>query len=338
MMKINYVLPLALLVSGAVNAATKAENPWYAGARIGGTHYSDFSNLPTDTDVDKDDFGGGAFLGYNFTPWFALETGYTYLGEPDVNAAGIEGSIEQQAIDLVGKFTWNTTDSMDIFAKAGGAYYFADGQDDLSAYDDEGVVATAGLGVEYFFTQNVSARLEYQYYHDITLDDLDDLDVDIDWDTHFYGLSLVYAWGAAPVAMPVMAEPEPVVEAQPVSEPEPMEIAPLTAELPFLFDSTELYLQQLAPIAQHLIDHPEAQVFIVGHTDSRGSEAYNQSLSEKRAALVGDYLATQYGIDKSRIVEEGRGELEPIASNDTEEGQAKNRRVSIFIPGLTENQ
>ncbi len=336
MIKINYVLPLALLVSGAVQAEQN-ENPWYAGARLGGTHYSDFSNLPPNTDVDKDDFGGGAFLGYNITPWLALETGYTYLGNPDVNADGTEGSIEQQAIDLVGKFTWNTTDSMAVFAKAGGAYYFAEGQDDLSAYDDEGVVATAGLGVEYFFNKNVSARLEYQYYHDI---ELDDAPIDADWDTHFYGLSLVYAWGAAaPMAMPVMAEPEPVVEAQPVSEPEPMEIAPLTAELPFLFDSTELYLQQLAPIAQHLIDHPEAQVFIVGHTDSRGSEAYNQTLSEKRAALVADYLVTQYDIDKSRIVEEGRGELEPIASNDTEEGRAKNRRVSIFIPGLTiENQ
>ncbi len=328
MTKINYVLPLALLVSGALQAE-QSENPWYAGARIGGTHYSDFANGPAG--VDKDDFGGGAFLGYNVSRWFALETGYTYLGDPDVNGSG---SIEQQAIDLVGKFTWKTTDSLDVFAKAGGAYYFAEGQDGLNA-DDEGVVATAGLGVEYFFNQNVSTRLEYQYYHDIELEDTD-------WDTHFYGLSLVYAWGAAPMVMPMIAAP---VIAQAVAEPEviaePIEIAPLSVELPFMFDSDELsqeYMQQLAPIAQHLLDYPQAQLFVVGHTDSRGSEAYNQKLSEQRAALVADYLANSYNIDKSRIIQEGRGELEPRANNETEEGRALNRRVTVFTPGLTIEQ
>ena len=140
---------------------------------------------------------------------------------------------------------------------------------------------------------------------------------------------------------PAMAEP--VIEPQPVVEPTPevitpaIEIAPLTVELPFMFNSDELpqeYLEQLAPIAQHLIDYPEAQLFVVGHTDSRGSEVYNQQLSEQRAALIGDYLATKFAIDKSRINEVGRGEIEPRASNDTTEGQALNRRVSVFTPGL----
>lgn len=328
MSKIKYIIPLALLTSGVVNAA-ETENPWYAGARIGGTHYSDFSNLPADLDIDKDDWGGGVFLGYNISPWLAIETGYTYLGEADASWGLLEGAIEQQAIDLVGKFTWNTSDSLDLFAKAGGAYYFAEGQDDLSDYDDEGVVATAGLGIEYFFSKNVSARIEYQYYHDM---ELDDADVDTDWDTHFYGLSLVYGWGAAE------PEPQPVVEPEPEVMATTVDIAPLTVELPFAFDSDELsqeYLDQLAPIAQHLVDYPEAQLFVVGHTDSRGPEAYNQKLSEQRAALIGDYLATHYDIEKSRIVEEGRGELEPRATNDTEEGQALNRRVSVFTPGLT---
>ena len=336
----NYILPFALLASGAIHAE-ETENPWYAGARLGGTHYSDISNAPTG--IDKDDFGGGVFLGYNLIPWFAIETGYTYLGDADI--------IEQQAMDLVGKFTWSTTDSLDLFAKAGGAYYLAEGQDSLSAYDDKGVIATTGLGIEYFFNNNISTRLEYQYYHNM---ELDDPPIDTEWNTHFYGLSLVYGWGAAePIVMvkePAIAEPEPVIEPepvvekpQPVVEPEPevvaemMEIAPLTVELPFVSDSDELpqeYLQQLSPIAQHLIDYPEAQLFVVGHTDSRGSEDYNQKLSEQRAALIADYLATHYDIDKSRIVEEGRGELQPRASNDTEEGRALNRRVSVFTPGL----
>jgi OOP family OmpA-OmpF porin len=363
MFKKKYVLPLALLACGAANASTEAENPWYAGARLGGTHYNDFSGISAD---DKNDVAGGAFLGYKLSPALAVETGYTYLGESKFSTAGIE----QEAIDLVGKYTWKTSDSLSIFAKAGAFYYFTGGQDALSAYDDQGSSATAGLGLEYMFTKNLSARLEYQYYHELKLDDAP---IDIEWDTHFYGLGLVYSWGGSkPVAKvkqsaPVIKEPaiiekqpavkpqpiiekqpvveaQPVIEEQPVVEPQPeiinstVEIAPLTIELPFMFDSDQLpeeYLQQLTPIAQHLIDYPQAKLFVVGHTDSRGSEAYNQKLSEQRAALIGDYLATEFAINKSRIVEEGHGELEPRATNDTEAGRALNRRVSVFTPGLT---
>ena len=82
MSKFNLVvLPLALLVSGAVNAAT--ENPFYVGARAGGVHYADFdaktgnvhTNPSQEASIDKDDFAGGIFMGYNVTPWFAIETG-----------------------------------------------------------------------------------------------------------------------------------------------------------------------------------------------------------------------------------------------------------------------
>lgn len=341
MSTINYILPVALLFSGAVNAA--AENPWYAGARLGGAHYSDLSSNQLDSNqLEKDDWAGGVFLGYNIKPWLAIESGYTYLGKAEFNNVG---AVEQQGIDLVGKFTWNTTDSFDVFAKAGGFYYFADGDDLLSDYDDSGVVATAGLGLEYHVTKNMSTRIEYQFYNNI---ELKDANIDAHWDTHFYGLSLVYSWGApAPMVIKEtpMVEPEPqsVVEPEPVvaAAPAIVKIEPLTVELPFKFNSGELsqqYLDQLAPISKHLATYPDAKLFVIGHTDSRGSEAYNQKLSEQRAALIGSYLATQFNIDKSRIVEEGHGELDPRASNDTAEGRAQNRRVSVFTPGLEVQQ
>jgi OmpA-OmpF porin, OOP family len=331
MSKVNYVLPLALLVSGAANAATyTADNPWYAGARLGGTHYSDFENNQfKPIDQDDDDVAGGVFVGYNFLPWFAVETGYTYLGEADF---GNNSSVEQQGIDLVGKFTWKATDSLAVFAKAGGFYYFADGKGGFSAFDDRGLVGTTGAGVEYFFNKNVSARLEYQYYHDL---ELQDSGIETDWNTHFYGVSLVYSWGApAPIAM---AAVEPAVVM--AKEPKKMtKVKPLTVEIPFAFDSGELapeYTQKLQPIGQHLVKYPEAELMVVGHTDSTGPEAYNQTLSEQRAALVADYLATHFDIDKSRIKTSGRGELEPKASNASKEGRALNRRVSVYTPGLT---
>ena len=71
-------------------------------------------------------------------------------------------------------------------------------------------------------------------------------------------------------------------------------------------------------------------VDLVGYTDSMGSEAYNQKLSERRAQAVYQYLVSR-GINGSIIDVMGRGELDPVASNETEEGRALNRRVDIHV-------
>lgn len=74
-------------------------------------------------------------------------------------------------------------------------------------------------------------------------------------------------------------------------------------------------------------------VRVVGHTDSRGSENYNQGLSERRAASVRNYLVQQ-GIAGSKIAASGEGEMNPAASNATAEGRQQNRRVDIKIQGI----
>ena len=73
-------------------------------------------------------------------------------------------------------------------------------------------------------------------------------------------------------------------------------------------------------------------IVAVGHTDSVGTEAYNQKLSVRRAEAVKAYLVSK-GIDKSRVYTEGKGEAQPIASNSTKAGRAKNRRVEIEVVG-----
>jgi OOP family OmpA-OmpF porin len=73
-------------------------------------------------------------------------------------------------------------------------------------------------------------------------------------------------------------------------------------------------------------------IIAVGHTDSIGSAAYNQKLSERRANAVKDYLVSK-GIEKNRVYTEGKGMKNPIASNSTAEGRAKNRRVEIEVVG-----
>lgn len=82
--------------------------------------------------------------------------------------------------------------------------------------------------------------------------------------------------------------------------------------------------------ATTLNENPATTVSIVGHTDSTGSAAVNQPLSVERAAHTRDYLASR-GVSPTRIVIEGRGEQEPVASNDDAAGRARNRRVEIFV-------
>lgn len=77
-------------------------------------------------------------------------------------------------------------------------------------------------------------------------------------------------------------------------------------------------------------------VSIVGHTDSSGTDAYNQNLSERRAAAVKDYLATQ-GVDAGVMSTSGMGESQPVADNSTKEGRAQNRRVEISLKGAAAN-
>lgn len=86
----------------------------------------------------------------------------------------------------------------------------------------------------------------------------------------------------------------------------------------------------LDKLATSLRDNPGTSINIVGHTDSVGSDAYNNQLSLLRAEHVRDYLAAR-GVDPSRVTVSGHGESEPIASNGTEEGRSRNRRVEVFV-------
>lgn len=83
-------------------------------------------------------------------------------------------------------------------------------------------------------------------------------------------------------------------------------------------------------LAQFMVDYPERRVLIEGHTDSRGSDQYNQRLSRDRADTVRDALVLR-GIDPTRIVTVGRGEAYPVATNETVAGRQQNRRVDIVI-------
>jgi outer membrane protein OmpA-like peptidoglycan-associated protein len=104
-----------------------------------------------------------------------------------------------------------------------------------------------------------------------------------------------------------------------------------------LFESAKYGLrpaarERLAKIAGILLAYPDLHLQVEGHTDSIGSDAYNQELSEKRAGAVQQYLVQQ-GIPESSMVARGFGKLQPVADNSTAAGRQKNRRVELVVSG-----
>jgi len=110
-------------------------------------------------------------------------------------------------------------------------------------------------------------------------------------------------------------------------------ILTLPQDLLFAVDSATLrsdLQRDLRTIGANLVNYPDTDVVVVGHTDNTGSAAHNQALSERRAESVAQVLRSQ-GISQRRIETVGRGLTQPIAANATPEGRAQNRRVEIFI-------
>jgi len=96
-------------------------------------------------------------------------------------------------------------------------------------------------------------------------------------------------------------------------------------------DITSNYRDEIKKVADFMKAYPDTNVVIEGHTDSRGAASYNQNLSQKRADAVMLYIVSEFGIEQNRISAVGKGEVAPIADNESSEGRAKNRRVQAEI-------
>ncbi len=135
---------------------------------------------------------------------------------------------------------------------------------------------------------------------------------------------------AAPPAPPPPAAPPPPPAAKPAAQK-----VTYAADTFFDFDKSVIKPEGQAKL-DDLVSKTKGialeVIIAVGHTDSVGTAEYNQGLSERRASAVKDYLVSK-GIEKNRVYTEGKGEKQPIASNSTSEGRAKNRRTEIEVVG-----
>ncbi len=139
-----------------------------------------------------------------------------------------------------------------------------------------------------------------------------------------------------PVAAPTPPPPPPPPAPAPAPKPAPVaEKVTLAADVLFDFDKSILKTEgksKLDDLAGKVKSINLEVVIAIGHTDSIGSDAYNQKLSVRRAESVKAYLVSK-GVEPNRIYTEGKGEKQPVASNKTKEGRQKNRRVEIEVIG-----
>ncbi|MGL4319159.1 MAG: OmpA family protein [Pseudomonas sp.] len=126
---------------------------------------------------------------------------------------------------------------------------------------------------------------------------------------------------------PANEEPAPAVV-------EATEAVRVELDVKFDFDKSVVKEESQADIkalADFMGQYPQTSTVVEGHTDSKGTDAYNQGLSERRANAVRDVLVNQYGVGSDRVSAVGYGESKPVADNNTDEGRAINRRVEAAV-------
>jgi OOP family OmpA-OmpF porin len=346
-MKKLVLMILACSFSAPVFAEDSTFNSrWYGGLGLGVSRLKPDTNNTGFTVSDKTSNGYKVYAGYDWNEKFAIEAYFADLGEAELSP---NGTIDYRDIGLSGLFYLynNHGDSgrrdrtnLSLFAKAGVGYMKNDGNVNYDRVHDAHVLLGAGL--EYGFSNGVALRAEAEFF---------------DEDSQLVSISVLKRFGkVARKAMPVIAaaqEPEVVdkdsdgdgildsIDQCPDSRPgarvdtRGCELADVIVLKGVQF---EINSAQLKDVSQSVLDdaaatlkrNPQVVTEVAGHTDSTGSSAYNQRLSENRANAVRSYLASK-GAPVENLSAKGYGESQPIADNTTREGRSMNRRVELRI-------
>ncbi|MBS7690144.1 OmpA family protein [Pseudomonas lalucatii] len=189
---------------------------------------------------------------------------------------------------------------------------------------DHSTFANVGTGVKYFFSENLFARAGVDGMYNIDANEAE-------WAAGL-GVGMNFGGSSKPA-------PAPVAAVQPVAEPvqveeEPMEMVRVELDVKFDFDKANVKQESYGDIknlADFMNQYPQTTTTVEGHTDAKGSDAYNQKLSERRANAVREVLVNQYGVQGERVNAVGYGESRPVADNASDAGRAINRRVEAEV-------
>ncbi|MFV0574956.1 MAG: OmpA family protein [Vibrio sp.] len=294
----------------------QTNNHLYLGTKVGFAHFDDACDKGY-SDCDDKAIGYGLYTGYQLSPWFALEAGFTNYS--DIDASYPNGDVEAEiwTSDISAVFRYHLTNQWSLYTRLGGIYADIDKESEQGDSNYNGWALQGAAGLEYAFAQRWSTRLEYQY-----VDGLGEQSNVREADLSFISLGVTYHFGQSKPSIPT---PPPIV---PMPEPEYKKIS---LKLTSLFDIDSAKLKstpELNEITNKLKKYTDGSILITGHTDSTGSDKYNQKLSEQRAETIAQYLEKQ-GIQSERITTQGFGETQPIAANTTKDGRKQNRRVEI---------
>jgi OOP family OmpA-OmpF porin len=351
------LVPL-LVTALFAHATARADEPW--DREVGHWFVAPFVGygfLDSDRFLDDDVYWGGSLGKHVSRHWSVQLTGYT--GNFDNNGkkkpewtwpATFDGSISGASLELMRVFARESAVSPYVL---GGIGYQSDNYEGLEREDN--VTFAAGLGAMWDLWRSENGARSIQLRPEIR-GRWDMQSGDTLFDT-LAQVGVAFQWGPARPPAPPPAEPP-----APPPPPPPAKCAdedndgvcdeadkcpgtpagttvdkfgcPCAQELKVLFDFDKAELRpesitELERVVKFMNDVPIATVLVEGHTDSIGSEAYNLALSDRRAKAVFDYL-TSRGVDPARLKSVGKGEAEPIASNDTEEGRQQNRRVMLI--------
>ncbi len=191
---------------------------------------------------------------------------------------------------------------------------------------DRSTFANVGTGVKYYFTENFFAKASVDGMYNIDADEAE-------WMAGV-GVGLNFGGGARQVAA-VEPTPEPAPAPIVDTEPEPApEVVRVELDVKFDFDKSRVREESYSDIknlADFMQQYPQTTTVVEGHTDSVGTDQYNQRLSERRAEAVRNVLVNEYGVQGNRVNSVGYGESRPVADNSTEEGRQINRRVEAEV-------
>lgn len=314
-------------------------------------------NFSNNDGLDRDDqLGGQLSVGKNFGDYFALELYGFYFGDMDIgNQYGNDANIDISGYGASALF-FPARDILPVYAVVGagiGHYDF----DHSSTGMNNQRSKFYDVGAGYMFPLNdygVKLRAEYRY-RSSNVDRPDTIHKNFRSNIVSVGLQVPIgapAQAAEPAPAPAPVQPTdsdgdgvidpndqcpgtpPGVEVDATGCPVVKKAPVVLRGVTFEFDSAQLTqqaMQRLDNVTAALDASQEVRFSIDGHTDSTGNAAYNQKLSERRAASVKDYLV-QHGVSTDRITSiNGYGETRPVADNDTKAGRAKNRRVELNV-------
>ncbi|ACE83116.1 OmpA family protein [Cellvibrio japonicus] len=315
----------------AANSREEVETSIYVGIRAGYS-YNEGSCSSNHLKCDKSDTGYGLFIGYDINPRWAIETSFNDIGDTTAtySNAHLDGDLSQ--IDISVKYAYPIYQNLSLYGKVGAAYWDAKAKGQNVSFSDTGVSPLLGAGLELIISEHWKGRIEYQY--------IDRIGNNLMGKASPNKLGLALIWNF-PLRKHKPAKPEPVIVYQPVEAPPPPVEKPVTEQrividenlggALFEFNKSEIRnTAAIQPVIDVLLEDPSLYVNVIGHTDSKGSEEYNQRLSQTRANVVAKYLNSK-GVSLSRIKVFGMGEDQPVADNSTEEGRAQNRRVEFII-------